>query len=164
MIKMFEQFNNEQIIHDLCREYVIENYTINEDGTLDVDGSVLISNNPHLKQLPLRFNKVSGFFNCSFNKLTSLKGSPKEVGTFFTCYDNKLNDLKYAPNRIGSWFDCSNNNLKNLVDSPTSKNLFFCEGNPLESLEGYNGDYDKLECEYKEKLIRKTKLRILNIL
>jgi hypothetical protein len=118
----------------------------------------------NLIELPLKFNKVSGYFNCSFNKLTSLKGSPKEVGTFFTCYDNKLTDLKYAPNRIGSWFDCSNNNLKNLVDSPTSKNLFFCEGNPLESLEGYNGDYDKLECEYKEKLQRKEKLKILNIL
>ena len=153
----------EQEIHDICMKYNIKNYSINPDGSIDVDGNVYLSE-MDLIELPLKFNKVSGYFNCSFNKLTSLKGSPKEVGTFFTCYGNKLIDLKYAPNRIGSWFDCSNNNLKNLVDSPTSKNLFFCEGNPLESLEGYNGDYDKLECEYKEKLIRKTKLKILNIL
>jgi hypothetical protein len=66
----------------------------------------------NLIELPLKFNKVSGYFNCSFNKLTSLKGSPKEVGTFFTCYGNKLIDLKYAPNRIGSWFDCSNKTKK----------------------------------------------------
>ena len=39
MIKMFEQFNNEQIINDICKEYVIENYTINEDGTLDTEHS-----------------------------------------------------------------------------------------------------------------------------
>ena len=153
----------EQEIHDICEKYNITNYSINPDGSIDVDGNVHLSE-MDLIELPLKFNKVSGFFNCSFNKLTSLKGSPKEVGTFFTCYGNKLIDLKYAPNRIGSWFDCSVNNLKNLVNSPTSKNLFFCEGNPLESLEGYNNDYDKLECDNKEKLIRKTKLRILNIL
>ena len=112
-----------------------------------------------------RIIKVSGYFNCSYNKLTSLKGSPKEVESFFTCYDNNLNDLKYAPNRIGAWFDCSVNNLKNLKNSPTCVSLFFCEGNPLESLEGYNNDYNKLECYNKDALIlktkRKTKLKIL---
>ena len=153
----------EQEIHDICNEYDINNYSINPDGSIDVNGDVDLSK-MNLTELPLRFNKISGRFWCNSNKLTTLKGSPKEVGIFFTCYDNKLNDLKYAPNRIGSWFDCSVNNLKNLKNSPTSKNLFFCEGNPLESLEGYNGDYDKLECDNKEKLIRKTKLKILNIL
>ena len=153
----------EQEIHNICKKYNIRNYTINSDGSIDVDGNVHLSK-MNLIEIPLKFNNVSGYFDCTYNKLTSLKGSPKEVGISFTCYDNKLNDLKYAPNRIGSWFDCSVNNLKNLKNSPTSKNLFFCEGNPLESLEGYNGDYDKLECDNKEKLIRKTKLRILNIL
>ena len=146
----------EQEIHTICEKYNIRNYTINPDGSIDVDDNVDICNY-ELTNIPIKFNKVSGYFNCSYNKLTSLKGSPKEVGSFFTCYDNKINDLKYAPNRIGTWFDCSVNNLKNLKNSPTSKNLFFCEGNPLESLEGYNNDYNKLECDNKENLIRKTK-------
>ena len=146
----------EQEIHTICEKYNIKKYSINPDGSIDVDGNVnLIKMN--LSEIPLKFNKVSGYFNCSYNKLTSLKGSPKEVGSFFTCYDNKLNDLKYAPNRIESWFDCSVNNLKNLKNSPTCVNLFFCEGNPLESLEGYNNDYNKLECNNKDALILKSK-------
>ena len=146
----------EQEIHTICEKYNIKKYSINPDGSIDVDGNVnLIKMN--LSEIPLKFNKVSGYFNCSYNKLTSLKGSPKEVESFFTCYDNKINDLKYAPNRIGGWFDGSVNNLKNLKNSPTCVNLFFCEGNPLESLEGYNNDYNKLECDNKENLIRKTK-------
>ena len=157
----------EQEIHTICKKYNIQNYTINPDGSIDVEGSVNLYGKG-LTKIPLKFNKVSGYFNCSYNKLTSLKGSPKEVGSFFTCYDNNLNDLKYAPNRIGTWFDCSVNNLKNLVNSPTSKNLFFCEGNPLETFEGYNNDYNKLECYNKDALIfktkRKQKLKILDIL
>ncbi len=154
----------EQEIHTICEKYNINNYSINSDGSIDVEGNVNLSE-LNLTELPLKFNKVSGYFNCSYNKLTSLKGSPKEVESFFTCYDNKINDLKYAPNRIGGWFDGSVNNLKNLKNSPTCVNLFFCEGNPLESLEGYNNDYNKLECDNKENLIRKTirktKLKIL---
>lgn len=146
----------EQEIHDICNKYNIKKYSINPDGSIDVDGNVDLSY-MNLTELPIKFNKVRGSFDCSGNNLTSLKGSPKEVGAFFTCYDNKLNDLKYVPNRIGSWFDCSVNNLKNLKNSPTCVSLFFCEGNPLESLEGYNNDYDKLECEYKDALILKTK-------
>ena len=146
----------EQEIHTICEKYSINNYSINSDGSIDVNGNVNLSEKK-LKNIPLKFNKVSGYFNCSYNNLTSLKGSPKEIGSFFTCYDNNLNDLKYAPNRIGSWFDCSINNLKNLKNSPTSTNLFFCEGNPLESLEGYNNNYDKLSCDNKDALILKTK-------
>ena len=146
----------EQEIHTICEKYNINNYSINPDGSIDVDGNVNLTS-LNLTELPLKFNKVSGYFNCSYNKLTSLKGSPKEVESFFTCYDNKINDLKYAPNRIGGWFDGSVNNLKNLKNSPTCVNLFFCEGNPLESLEGYNNDYNKLECDNVNALILKSK-------
>ena len=36
MVKLFEQFNNEQEIHNLCKEYRIKDYTINSDGSVDV--------------------------------------------------------------------------------------------------------------------------------
>ena len=176
----------EQEIHDICKEYNITNYTINPDGSIDVDDGVDLSGKDLIK-IPLKFNKVNGwfdcykneltslegcpnyigdYFSCSNNKLTSLENSPKKICGSFNCYDNNLNDLKYAPNRIGDWFGCSVNNLKNLKNSPTCVSLFFCEGNPLESLEGYNNDYDKLECYNKDALIfktkRKEKLKILN--
>ncbi len=37
MIKLFEQFNNEQEIKDICTKYGIEKYIINPDGSIDVN-------------------------------------------------------------------------------------------------------------------------------
>ncbi len=35
--------------------------------------------NKRLTKLPLKFNKINGYFDCGYNKLTSLEGSPIEV-------------------------------------------------------------------------------------
>ena len=104
----------------ICEKYGIENYTINLDGSIDVEGSVYLFN-MNLDKLPLKFNKVGGYFGCSNNNLTSLEGSP---------------------NYVGGSFSCSNNQLI--------------------SLEGYNGECDKLYCSNKDKLVRKTKLKLID--
>jgi hypothetical protein len=57
------------------------------------------------------------------------------------------------------------NKLKTLKHSPSIiSGLFYCIDNPLESLEGLNIPISKLHCNNKEKLIRKTKLKILESL
>ncbi len=61
MIKLFEQFNNEQETHDICEKYDIENYTINPDGSIDVDGDVDL-NNKGIFKIPIKFNRINGFF------------------------------------------------------------------------------------------------------
>ena len=38
-LKLFESFKEEDI-NDICQKYDIENYTINEDGSIDVNGNV----------------------------------------------------------------------------------------------------------------------------
>ena len=86
----------------ICKQYGIENYTINDDGSIDVAGDVDLSFND-LTELPLRFNKVTGRFNCSFNQLTSLKGSPVWVGGSFSCEFNYLID-NYCDSEIGGYF------------------------------------------------------------
>ena len=134
---------NEQEIHEICKKHNIKNYTINSDGSIDVDGDVLLYNRG-LSKTPIKFNKVSGYFNCSWEDLTTLEGSPKEVGGDFYCSYNKLKTLKHSPLIIGG--------------------LFYCVDNPLESLEGLNIPISKLHCNNKEKLIRKTKLKILESL
>ena len=48
----------------LIMEYNIINYTINEDGYIDVDGNVNLYRK--LTKLPLNFNKVTGYFNCDY--------------------------------------------------------------------------------------------------
>jgi hypothetical protein len=71
----------------------IKNYTINDDLTVDVDGRVDISNK-NLKYIPVKFSIVKGDFNLLNNKLTTLIGTPKEVGGFFLCYSNPLTSLE----------------------------------------------------------------------
>ena len=106
-------------IEEICGNYDIINYTINEDGSIDVDGDVYLDHK-YLDRLPLKFNKVTGNFKCYDNELTSLEGSPKEVGENFSCSDNKLTDLKGSPKEIGGNFDCSHNNLTSLEGCPES--------------------------------------------
>jgi hypothetical protein len=74
-------------IDSICSEYKITNYTINEDGTIDVNGDVNLSYKG-LTELPLEFRNVTGNFSCHSNLLTSLEGCPKSVGGDFYCDNN----------------------------------------------------------------------------
>ena len=76
---------------------------------INVEGDVNISN-LELTKIPITFGYVTGYFSCSFNKLTSLKGAPKKVGWDFYCQHNNLTSLEYAPKEVGNDFDCSCNN------------------------------------------------------
>jgi hypothetical protein len=74
---------------------------------------------------------VGGYFRCSVNKLTSLKGAPTHVGGNFYCSDNNLSSLKGAPTRVGGSFVCSNNELTSLIGAPTRVGgNFYCRNNP----------------------------------
>jgi len=109
-LKLFENFDD---IHTICEEYGIKNYTINGDGSIDVDGSVYLCNYEGLTKLPLKFNNVSGHFNCGHNNLTTLEGGPKSVGGHFLCYNNKLTTLEGSPKSVGSFW-CYYNELTTL--------------------------------------------------
>ena len=95
-------------IHDICKRYNITNYTVNDDGSIDVNGNVKISFHK-FTELPIRFNKVLGSFSCSNNKLTTLKGCPRWVGNWFSCEFNDLTTLEFAPDYVGGWFSCVEN-------------------------------------------------------
>lgn len=121
-------------IDALCVRFRISNYSINPDGSIDVDGDVLMAN-LSLTVLPLRFGKVTGFFICKTNKLTSLYGCPTEVGSNFYCGYNQLSSLEYCPNIIGGDFDCRSNTLTTLKGSPTKLGGGFnCSSNKISSL------------------------------
>jgi hypothetical protein len=76
-------------INDICTRYDIRNYTINGDGSINVNDDVRLFDK-ELTSIPLKFGIVTGDFICSYNKLTSLDGSPKSVGGGFYCDNNKL--------------------------------------------------------------------------
>jgi hypothetical protein len=118
-------------IESICKKYGIKNYTINEDGTIDVDGDVYLYNKA-LNRLPLKFGKVSGYFDCSDNKLTSLEGSPREVGFDFYCDKNKLESLEGISKYISGLINCEANKL---IDAKGVKDGWrgevWIEGNPV---------------------------------
>jgi len=100
----------EAYIHAVCKKYNIQNYNykINDDLSVDIKGSVYLFNKS-LTKLPLKFNIVSGDFDCSHNRLTTLEGSPRSVGGNFYCYNNVLNTLEGGPEYVGGNFYCQDN-------------------------------------------------------
>jgi hypothetical protein len=96
----------------ICKQYGIENYTINSDGSIDVNGNVFLYKKG-LTELPLTFNKVTGNFDCGSNNLTTLKGCPRWIGGGFSCYDNHLTSLEFSPDYVGGDFWCQYNKLTN---------------------------------------------------
>ena len=98
----------EMVTH--LERFNIENYTINDDLTVDVAGNVIMDGS-NLKSMPVIFGKVGGDFNCSSNQLTSLEGAPREIGGDFNCVDNELTSLKGSPREVGGDFWCLGNRL-----------------------------------------------------
>jgi hypothetical protein len=89
---------------EFCQKY-LENYTINSDGTIDVDGDVELWNKlGDMEKLPVKFGKVSDDFFCLNNNLTTLEGCPKYVGRHFLYGGNNLTSLEHCPKYIGSDF------------------------------------------------------------
>jgi hypothetical protein len=125
-------------IDALCKKIKIRNYTINGDGSIDVNGNAIMAFHYFdEKTLPIKFNRVSGDFNCSNNKLTSLVGCPVEVGGSFDCRENALTSLEGCPKKVGENFDCEANRLNSLLGCPLNIIGFFdCSSNKLTSLVG----------------------------
>jgi len=144
-LKLFESFNEEDI-HSICEKYGIINYTINEDGSIDVDGYIDLSERGLIK-LPLKFNKVNGYFDCSWNKLTSLDGCPKEINSDFYCSRNKLTSLKGCPEKINGDFYCHKNYLTSFEHCPKEiYGHFYCYNNKITSFDylpfSIDGEFD----------------------
>jgi len=150
-IKLFERFGKVDVlskkkIDSICKKCDIENYTINEDGSIDVDGSVDLGD-LKLTKLPLVFRKVNGYFNCADNKLITLEGCPIEVRNSFSCSDNKLITLEGCPSIIDGYFHCDNNKLESLEGGPIEVgDDYLCFNNKLKTLKGgpikVGGDFD----------------------
>jgi hypothetical protein len=164
--------------NEFCKLNGIKNYSIRNDGKIDVEGGVRIFNNLHFKKLLGQFGEiredficsetkltslegcpeyVGRNFNCNFNDLISLKFSPKYVGKDFDCSSNKLTFLEGCPEYVGRDFDCSSNKIISLKNSPIKVGGdFYCKSNKLVSLKDspkYVGG--NFYCNYNEKKFTK---------
>ena len=156
-LKIYENYQTEEEVAKICQQYGIRNWSINQDGLVDVAGDIELSG-MKLKKLPIKFGMVTGcfylshnylttledvpysvgdYFYCDNNNLTTLEGSPQSVGGTFCCSFNKLTTLKGAPYSVYSNFDCSFNKLTNLEGAPDSvSSNFYCNNNHLTTIEG----------------------------
>jgi hypothetical protein len=99
---------------EFCQKY-LDNYTINSDNTIDVDGNVYLEEKlGNIEKLPVKFGKVSGFFDCRDNKLTTLEGCPNYVDDYFYCGFNNLTSLEGCPKYVDHNFFCEMNILSTL--------------------------------------------------
>lgn len=95
-----DDLTEEDEIRTIIREHWLDfDFRINDDRSIDVYGDVKFPEfSSFLRQLPLQFRHVSGDFDCSFLvNLTTLKGSPIEVGGTFNCASTSVQSLEYAP-------------------------------------------------------------------
>lgn len=146
-----------QDIIKICEKYDIKNYTINDDGSIDVAGDVDLSFK-NLTELPLRFNKVTGNFHCGYNNLTSLKGSPRWIGGNFTCNYNQLTNLEFSPDYVGGGFSCKLNKLTdNYCDTEIGDSFYTSLKQDGLILDKYNN-----ATNYKEWRVLQKRKRILD--
>jgi len=126
----------------------VENYTINEDGTIDIKGNFVIEEKPKCfinRKFPdyIQFNYVSGHVTFRHNNVISLKGFPQFIGGYLTLEDNELDSLEGGPKEIlknvindGWGYRVKYNQLKSLKGSPKIvKGFFDVSHNQLISLQ-----------------------------
>lgn len=99
--------SNESKLAKIIRDHsmIIDQWIVNDDGSIDVNGNVEFSSHiKYLSKIPLRFNKVTGDFDCSGLGLKTLEGCPIEVGGTFDCTYSQFSSLEYAPKKVGGAF------------------------------------------------------------
>lgn len=138
-------------------------YTINEDCTVSVTGSVNIKADQRyaLTHFEVEFKAVTGTFSCmSCRRLTSLRGSPRTVGHKYICADiPTLPSLVGAPDWVGAEFLCHNNVCTTLEGAPSFVGGDFnCRSSSLlTSLQGapetVNGSFTCYECVQLSSLV-----------
>jgi hypothetical protein len=131
IIKLFQQ---EIIEGDLEIDFDLPNDIV--CNTKQINGNVVLNN---ISYIPRFFKNiiVNGFFDCSYNGITSLEGSPQILKGCFICDSNKLTSLDGAPHTVGGSFYCNSNNLTSLKGAPIEVGWDFnCYHNQLTTLEG----------------------------
>lgn len=130
---------NQVKIKKWLKAYDIKAYTLIEDEMygfmVDVHQDIELSEK-QLDFIPVKFNIVHGFLDCSNNQLTSLEFAPVEVQDF-NCKGNLLTSLQGSPQKINGNFNCRFNKLEDLKGAPRFiGDNFHCDCNGLKSLEG----------------------------
>lgn len=130
--KIFESTNLD--LDKILKKFDISDYTLNDDGSIDINQDVYISKN--ISEINLNFNKIYGHFSIANNHLLSLANCPKYIDGLFDCSSNQIESLEFGPEYVGGSYGCDHNKLETLngcVDEVYGD--FNCHNNKLTSLE-----------------------------
>ena len=114
---------NKVEIEAWCDEIGIENYIINSQGEIDVDGDVILDYRD-FEELPYKFGTINGYFSLGGCKnLISLKNCPNYImgnNMFDIDLCSQLDSLEGCPKEVGGSFfcrDCKRKFTKEEVES-----------------------------------------------
>lgn len=132
-----QEMNEAQIIDFLMKQCELkrDHIKIWDDLSVDVYTSISLSH-MRLFRIPIKFNRCTSNFDCSYNKLTTLENCPKIVHGNFNCSFNNLSNLVGGPKTVTKSYNCSYNKITNFEGAPAKLNIFNCSYNKLESLSG----------------------------
>lgn len=108
----------------------LEGYPNSCDDIFDASSNQLIS----LFGVPDKI--TSKEFDVSRNRIKSLKSGPIYTNDF-NCSFNLLTTLVGSPKEVHGVFDCTHNKLTNLLGVPVCNKLLYTEGNNIEEFEDY---------------------------
>jgi len=94
-------------IRNWLEEMNMQNYTLNDDLTIDID---ILFLRRDITELPdfINFNNANSVY-IRYQNFESLRGMPKKVIKDFDCSGNKLRSLEGAPRWVGGDFRCYEN-------------------------------------------------------
>ena len=151
-----------RLVRDWMNHRSIYDYTISDDGTINVYDEVKIGG-VEMEALPPYINfgeannvfsvmhcgikslrgfphTVKGIFNCSNNEMTDLIGGPGRVYGDYVCHSCRLTTLRGGPEWVKHSFNCSDNVLTSLVGGPSYVGAsYWANGNRLADLRGLPG-------------------------
>jgi hypothetical protein len=87
-------------------------------GLVNSTGSFIYKNHGLKDFKGIRFGKIEADFDFAFNQLTSLDGSPREVGGIFRFVYNHITSLEGGPEIVYGKFACYSNPLVSLKGAP----------------------------------------------
>lgn len=114
----------------------IQKYTINADLSVDVNDDVYLYGK-NLTEIPVKFNIISGNFNCGHNRLTSLINCPKIINRNFNCSNNFLKSLKGFPTIVNRDCNLFSNHLYSLEHLGIVKRKLMIGKHPLVNSKEY---------------------------
>jgi hypothetical protein len=94
-------------------EYKIDGYKV-----IGVSGSITLDIKKKTGVLPVKFGIVKQRFVASYNKLTSMKGFPDDVGSTFNVAENSLTTLLNGPSYVNANYFAQGNQLVSLKGAP----------------------------------------------